>query len=62
MRCDCCNKKLSEFESTLRHAITGEFLNTCVKCLDSLGIPTLEREDLKLQERVDEEDSFLDEE
>lgn len=62
MRCDCCNKKLSEFESTLRHAITGEFLNTCVKCLDGLGIPTLEREDLKLQERVDEEDSFLDEE
>ena len=45
-RCDCCNAKLSSYELTLRHANTGEFLGTCIKCLDGLDIPTLGRDDL----------------
>ncbi len=51
MRCDCCNKILSDYETTLRHAITGSFLNTCVKCLDGLNIPTIGREELTKQEK-----------
>ncbi len=46
-RCECCNKKLNEYEMTLRHLHTDEFLNTCMKCLDGLGIPMKGRDDLK---------------
>jgi len=46
MRCDCCNKKLSPYESTLRHAESRAFLDTCLSCLDGLGIPYVGRSDL----------------
>lgn len=46
MRCDCCNAPLSDFESTQRHAVSLEFLNTCNKCLEGLNIPTIGREEL----------------
>jgi hypothetical protein len=46
MRCSVCNRNLSDFESTLRHAITLEFLDTCTRCLEGTGIPTIGREDL----------------
>lgn len=38
-RCDCCNKILSGFEMTIKHSVTGEYLNTCTDCLDGLDIP-----------------------
>ena len=41
MRCSCCNKLLNNYEATLRHAETGEFLDTCSSCLDGLNIPTI---------------------
>jgi hypothetical protein len=46
MRCDCCNRRLNDYESTLKHAELGCYMNTCVKCLKSLGIPTVGRDDL----------------
>ena len=55
MRCSCCNKNLSDYESTMRHAITGEFLDTCVRCLDGLDIPTQGREDLSPYESFDQD-------
>lgn len=39
MRCDCCNIKLLPLEENLKHNLTDEFLNTCLKCLTGLGIP-----------------------
>ena len=39
MRCDCCNKVLSTFELSIKHSIRGEYLYTCLDCLDGLGIP-----------------------
>jgi len=39
MRCDCCDRILTDFETTLRHKKTGEFLNTCMRCLEGLDIP-----------------------
>ena len=54
MRCYCCNRVLSDYEATLRHAETGAFLDTCLKCLKDLNIPTKGREDLKTF--VEEED------
>ena len=41
MRCSCCNRNLSDYESTLRSANTGDYLDTCIKCLRDLDIPTL---------------------
>ncbi len=67
MRCQCCDKNLSDYESTLRHAETNEFLDTCLRCLRDTGIPTLGRPDLNPYEQVEEdifdnhEDSLFEE-
>ena len=36
MKCTCCNKALSDYEATLRHAETKEFLDTCSECLSEI--------------------------
>jgi hypothetical protein len=36
MKCICCNKSLSDYEATLRHAETREFLDTCAECLSEI--------------------------
>ena len=36
MRCVCCNKLLSDYEATLKHGETGEYLDTCSSCLDEI--------------------------
>ena len=46
MRCYCCDRPLSDYESTLRHAVSLEFLDTCNKCLEGLNIPTVGHEHL----------------
>lgn len=56
MRCDCCNRNLSDYESTLRHAVTNDFTNTCLKCLEGLEIPTRGRPDLSNAPTEDHED------
>lgn len=55
MRCTACNKNLNDYESTLRHAETGAFLDTCTKCLDDLGIPVKGRNDLFPDEYIEQE-------
>ena len=49
MRCVCCNKQLSDYESTRRHAITREFLDMCNPCYISIqySVPSKAREDLE---------------
>lgn len=51
MRCVCCNKSLSDYESTIKHAVTGQYLDTCLRCLSSIEeyahVPTKERKDLR---------------
>ena len=34
MRCQACDRNLSDWESTKRNNITGEFEDLCSKCLD----------------------------
>ena len=41
MRCCCCDANLSDYESTLKSATTGDYLDMCKKCLKDLDIPTL---------------------
>ena len=36
MKCICCNKVLSDYEATLKHAETGEYLDTCTECLSEI--------------------------
>jgi len=48
MRCILCNAALSDYESTIRHAITGGFLDICQPCYASMevDIPVYDRKDL----------------
>ena len=50
MRCTCCNKRLSDYETTLKHAVTGEYLDTCMDCLSDIAhdvpLPVKARKDL----------------
>jgi hypothetical protein len=55
MRCSVCNRILNDFESTLRHSDTKEFLDTCMKCLDGLDIPMQGRSDLSPYDTLEEE-------
>lgn len=54
MRCTCCDRNLSDYESTLRHAETKAFLDTCSRCLDGSGIPLKGRKDLLKTQDVDD--------
>jgi len=49
MRCYCCNKALSDFESTRRSALTGEFLDMCNDCFYTIkdDVDVVERNDLR---------------
>jgi len=48
MRCILCNAALSDYESTIRLAITGGFLDICQPCYASMevDIPVYDRKDL----------------
>jgi len=60
MRCSCCNKALNNYESTLKSATTGEYMDTCMDCLDGLDIETVGREDLNWFEAVEGDDEVED--
>jgi hypothetical protein len=71
MRCLCCNASLSDYEVTIRHAITKQFVELCSVCLKDSGIPVQIRPDLigevdtALEDLVDDyeglvEDDFED--
>ena len=55
IRCLCCNKNLSDYESTLRRVDTGEFVDICKKCLEDIPIQTIGREDLENTSENEEE-------
>ena len=62
MRCSCCNRALNDYESTLRSVQTGDFLDTCMNCLQDLDIDTVGREDLNWFEEAEDDDSVTEEE
>lgn len=47
MRCCCCDTKLTDFESTRKSAVTGDYLDMCNKCIQGLNISTQDRGDLQ---------------
>lgn len=62
MRCDCCNKRLNDYEASLKSAEFGVYMNTCKKCLDGLNIETVGRDELSPQSIVEDimEDTMYD--
>jgi hypothetical protein len=66
MRCQCCNASLTDYELTLRHGFTMEFLELCQDCIGSLGykLPVVGRSDLmteadtELSENLFEDDEL----
>ena len=62
MRCQCCNASLNDFESTMRHAITKQFLEMCGTCLRTVDayIPVQVRNDLLSDADTGSLDSLLD--
>ncbi len=60
MRCYCCDRWLDDFESTRKDSETGEYMDTCNKCLKGLGIATVDRTDLAGTIPLPPEDEPLD--
>lgn len=44
VRCVCCNRNLSDYESVLKHPVTLEYLDICNKCLEDIPITPVEPE------------------
>lgn len=61
MKCTVCNADLSDYEMTIRHAVTKQFLDTCKKCIADIGnIPIQVRPDLLSEMDLDAVESLLD--
>jgi len=48
MHCSCCDRLLTEFESTRRNANTFQFIDLCRVCFEDVKpyVPTIDRKDL----------------
>lgn len=57
MHCCLCDCLLTDFESTRRNAVTGEFLDMCNHCFQDFKdlIPTRDRKDLISTDAFDDE-------
>jgi len=62
MRCDCCDTILTDYEMSLKHKETHEYLNTCKKCLRSIGVIPYVGNKTLLQKQEPEEsiDDFVE--
>jgi hypothetical protein len=60
MRCTCCNATLTDYEVTLRHAVSKQFIEMCSGCLKDTEIPIQVRNDLMSGVDLDVVESLLD--
>jgi hypothetical protein len=62
MRCLCCNAALTDYELTLRHGFTMEFLELCQECIGSLGykLPVVGRADLMTEADTELSDNLME--
>jgi len=58
MHCQACNRLLSDFEATRKHAITFEFLDLCKVCFEDVRtiIPTIDNRSLMTEQDFDVDD------
>ncbi len=52
MHCDCCDKLLSDWESSLKSVTSDEYIYTCWKCLQGLNIEV--KGNIALKRKCDE--------
>lgn len=67
MRCECCNKNLSDKEATARYAPTSKdetprYVNMCTECQGFLppSVKILTRSDLQESREFSDDDSYDD--
>lgn len=60
MRCYCCNKNLSDFESSIKSLATGDYLDMCTKCLDVAQIPYKGKTNLEKIPPKEEDDDLME--
>ena len=61
MHCVNCDRLLSDYEATRKHAITFKFLDLCKVCFDDVKtiIPVIDRKELMTEHDLDDpEDDF----
>jgi hypothetical protein len=58
MRCQNCDRLLSDFEATRKHAITFQFLDLCKVCFEDVKtiIPTIDNRALMTEQDFDSDD------
>lgn len=61
MRCTCCNRNLSDYESTMKSATTGDYLDTCVKCLKDLDIRVIGNNKADTSVPLEDDDDLFEE-
>ena len=58
MKCLCCDKLLTDYESTRKHAVTGTFIDLCQQCFKAVQadshLPTKDRKDLISSDDIDD--------
>jgi len=59
MHCVNCDRLLTDYEATRKHAITFKFLDLCKVCFDDVKtiIPTIDRRELMTEQDLDTDDS-----
>ena len=57
MHCVNCDRLLSDFEATRKHAVTFKFLDLCKVCFEDVKtlIPTIDRRELMTEQDLDHE-------
>lgn len=62
MHCVNCDRLLTDYEATRKHAVTFKFLDLCKVCFDDVKtiIPTIDRKELMTEQDLDEPEDDQD--
>jgi hypothetical protein len=65
MHCRACDRLLTEYQATLKNAVTGQYMDLCKVCLEDIKpfVKLIDRKDLITEADLDdepEEDSEVD--
>lgn len=58
MHCRACDKLLTEYQSTLKNAVTGQYMDLCKVCLEDIKpfVKLIDRKDLITEADLDHDD------
>lgn len=56
MKCDCCDVILTPQESVRKFRDSGEYTNTCSRCLRDIDVPTKEGNAFEEDSKNDDDD------